>query len=38
MTLMVASAMFLNDRLDWGRPHLTWLPKKSYWGLKRKRR
>ena len=38
MTLMTANALFLKDRLDWSRPHLNWLPTRSYWGLRRNRR
>ncbi len=38
MTLVTANALLLRDRLDWGRPHLAWLPRKAYWNLRRKQR
>lgn len=38
MTLLAANALLVSDRLDWSRPHLKWLPSRSYWGLPRARR
>ena len=30
MNLFLAKSMLMNDRLDWRRPHLRWLPEKFY--------
>jgi len=30
MTLMTASQLFTTDRMDWKKPHLTWIAQKFY--------
>jgi len=30
MTLQTAKSLFLLDRLDWNKPHLSWIPDRFY--------
>ncbi len=34
-TLQAARSILVQDRMDWNRPHLAWLPKRLYLNLKR---
>ena len=34
MTLMTAKTMLVRDRMDWHKPHLSWLPARVYRALR----